>query len=430
MATHPTPERDTESYYAASVPPPTARPALEGDVRVDACVVGGGLAGCSAALELAGRGYRVALLEADHVGYGASGRSGAQLLHGYACGQDKLERALGESGARALWDMSLAGLDLVRERVARHGIDCDLKWGQLHAAIKPRHERELLAWQEELAGRYGYDSTRYIEAAELRGLLDSDRYRGGLYDTNSGHCHPLKYTRGLATAAEAAGARVFERSRVTRIDHGSTVRLHTARGVVHAAHVVLAGNAYLGGLVPELHRKIMAVGTYIVATAPLGEERARQLIANDMAVTDINWVLDYFRLSADHRLLFGGRVSYSGLDPLGTRRATRARMLRVFPQLADVAIEYAWGGYVDITMSRAPHFGRIAPNVYFLQGFSGHGMVLTGMAGKLAAEAIAGQAERFDLFARIQHRDFPGGMALRRPALVLAMLWFRMRDLF
>jgi gamma-glutamylputrescine oxidase len=198
---------------------------------------------------------------------------------------------------------------------------------------------------------------------------------------------------------------------------------------VHAQHVVLAGNAYLGGLVPELHRKIMAVGTYIVATAPLGPERARRLIANNMAVTDINWVLDYFRLSADHRLLFGGRVSYSGLDPLGTKRATRARMLRVFPQLADVDIEYAWGGYVDITMSRAPHFGRLAPNVYFLQGFSGHGMALTGMAGRLAAEVIAGQAERFDLFARIRQRDFPGGLALRRPALVLAMLWFRMRDL-
>jgi gamma-glutamylputrescine oxidase len=198
---------------------------------------------------------------------------------------------------------------------------------------------------------------------------------------------------------------------------------------VRAAHVVLAGNAYLGGLVPELHRTIMAVGTYIVATRPLGHDRARRLIANNMAVTDINWVLDYFRLSADHRLLFGGRVSYSGLDPLGTKRATRARMLRVFPQLADVDIEYAWGGYVDITMNRAPHFGRLAPNIYFLQGFSGHGMVLTGMAGRIAAEAIAGQAERFDLFARIPHRDFPGGLALRRPALVLAMLWYRLRDL-
>ena len=423
------PDRHPPSYYEASAGAATPRPRLDGTVTADVAVLGGGLAGCSAALELAQRGYRVALVEARHIGYGASGRSGAQLIHGYACGQEKLERVLGEAGARALWDMSLEGLDLVRERVTRHGIDCDLKWGQLHAAIKPRQETELRAWQEELATRYGYGSTRYIEGAELHSLLETERYRGGLYDTHSGHCHPLRYTRGLAAAAEADGARIFESSPVTRIEHGPTVMLHTASGAVRASHVVLAGNAGLGGLVPELHRKIMAVGTYIIATAPLGAGRARRLIANDMAVTDINWVLDYFRLSADHRLLFGGRVSYSGLDPLGTKRATRARMLRVFPQLADVDVDYAWGGYVDITMSRAPHFGRLRPNVYFLQGFSGHGMVLTGMAGRLAAEVIAGQAERFDLFARIPHRDFPGGLALRRPALVLAMLWYRLRDL-
>jgi len=422
-------DREVISCYEAGAGVAPCRPRLEGAATADVAIVGGGIAGCSAALDLAARGFRVVLLEAQQVGHGASGRSGGQLIHGYACGQERLERELGETGARALWDMSLEGLDLVRERVARHAIDCDLVWGQLHAAIKPRQEAGLRAWQRELAERYGYHSTRYLEAAELRTLLDTVRYRGGLFDANSGHCDPLKYTRGLAAAAEATGARIFEQSRVTRIDHGTRVQLHTAHGTVRAAHVVLAGNAWLGGLVPELHRKVMAVGTYIVATAPLGPERARRLIANNMAVTDINWVLDYFRLSADHRLLFGGRVSYSGLDPLGTRRATRARMLRVFPQLADVEIEYAWGGYVDITLSRAPHFGRLAPNVYFLQGFSGHGMVLAGLAGRLAAEVIAGQAGRFDLFARIAHRDFPGGLALRRPALVLAMLWYRLRDL-
>jgi gamma-glutamylputrescine oxidase len=422
-------DREVISCYEAGAGPALRRPRLAGTVTADVAIVGGGLAGCSAALELAARGFRVVLLEAQHVGYGASGRSGGQLIHGYACGQERLEHELGEAGARALWDMSLEGVELLRDRVARHAIDCELVWGQLHAAIKPRQEAELRAWQQDLADRFGYRSTRYLEAAELRTLLDTARYRGGLFDANSGHCNPLAYTRGVAAAAEAAGAHIFEHSRVTRIDHGSRVQLHTGRGTVHAAHVVLAGNAWLGGLVPELHRRIMAVSTYIVATAPLGAERARRLIANNMAVTDINWVLDYFRLSADHRLLFGGRVSYSGLDPLGTRRATRARMLRVFPQLADVEIEYAWGGYVDITMNRAPHFGRLAPNVYFLQGFSGHGMVLTGIAGRLAAEVIAGQAERFDLFARITHRDFPGGLALRRPALVLAMLWYRLRDL-
>jgi gamma-glutamylputrescine oxidase len=386
-------------------------------------------AGCSAALELAGRGYKVALLEGERVGFGASGRSGAQLIHGYACSMDKLEGYLGREGARALWDMSLESIQLVRERVARHAIDCDLAWGHMHCAVKPRQRVDLLEWQRDMAQRYGYAALRFMDRAEVGQWLGTSRYVAGIYDTDSGHCHPLNYNLGLARAAEAAGATIFEGSRVVAIESGATVRVRTARGEVRAKHVTLAGNVYLGDLVPALQRKIMSVGTYIIATGPLGEQRARSLIANNMAVSDVNWVLDYFRLSADHRLLFGGRVSYSGLDPLGTRRATRARMLNVFPQLADVEVEYAWGGYVDITMNRAPHFGRIGQNVYFVQGFSGHGMALTGLAGKLMAEAIAGQAERFDLFGRIPHFDFPGGMALRRPALVLAMLWFRLRDL-
>ena len=317
----------------------------------------------------------------------------------------------------------------MRDRVARHAIDCELSWGQLHTAVKARQRDDLRAECEELAEEYGYDSVRFLDRDEVESLLATKRYCAGLLDTNSGHCHPLKYVCGLARAAEAAGVTIFESSRVTSMQRGPTVTLRTARGSLRAKFVTLAGNAYLEGLAPELQRKIMAVGTYIVATERLGAERARSLIRDNLAVADVNFVLDYFRLSADHRLLFGGRVSYSGLDPLGTERATRARMLKVFPQLADAAIDYAWGGYVDITVNRAPHFGRLGSNIYFLQGFSGHGMALTGIAGKLAADAIAGQAERFDLFSRIPHMDFPGGMALRRPALVLGMLWYRMRDL-
>jgi gamma-glutamylputrescine oxidase len=418
-----------DSYYAATAHPAPRRPALAGDVDADACVIGGGLAGCSAALELATRGYKVVLLEGERVGFGASGRSGAQLIHGYACSLDKLEGQLGFDGAKALWDMSLESIELVRQRVARHAIDCDLAWGHMHCAVKPRQRTDLLAWRDDMQRRYGYGALQFMERAEVERQLATERYLAGVYDEHSGHCHPLNYTLGLARAAEQAGARIFEGSRALAIEPGATVTVRTERGAVRARHVALAGNVYLGSLVPALQRKIMSVGTYIVATRPLGEERARSLIANNMAVSDVNWVLDYFRLSADHRLLFGGRVSYSGLDPMGTKRATRARMLNVFPQLVDVEVEYAWGGFVDITMNRAPHFGRVAPNVYFVQGFSGHGMALTGLAGRLMAEAIAGQAERFDLFGRIRHHDFPGGMALRRPGLVLAMLWFRMRDL-
>lgn len=418
------------SYYAASANPSPARPALQGDVTADVCVIGAGISGCSTALHLAERGYKVAVLEGRRVAWGASGRSGGQAIFGYAAGQDKLIAQVGKDAARQMFDMSVEALDLLKGRVARHAIDCDLSWGQMHVAIKPRHATELRAWQEELATQYGYRSLRWLDAQEVRQVLATQHYSGGLLDTRSGHLHPLNYTLGLAAAVEAAGAKICEESLVTGIEHGATVTVRTAAGSVQAKHVVLCCNAYIDATVSsKLRARIMPVGTYIVATEPLGEARMRALVRDNVAVTDINWVLDYFRRSADHRLLFGGRVSYSGLNPATTHRATRARMLKVFPQLADVKIDYAWGGYVDITMSRAPDFGRLAPNVYYLQGFSGHGIALTGMAGKLVAETIAGQAERFDLFAKLEHRDFPGGPALRTPALVLAMLWFRLKDL-
>jgi gamma-glutamylputrescine oxidase len=417
------------SWYAASANPAPPRAPLAGEGVADVCVVGGGIAGCSTALHLAERGYRVVLLEGRRVAWGASGRSGGQAIFGYAAGQDKLVAQVGRDVARRMFDVTVEALELLEDRVARHAIDCDLHWGQVHAAIKPRQEAELIAWRDELAADYGYASLRWLGREELGGLLATERYRGGLYDSRSGHLHPLNYTLGLAAAAEAAGATIHDGSQVTRIEHGDTVTVYTSAGRVRARHVALCCNAYVDDLAPRLRARIMPVGTYIVATEPLGRERIEALMRENVAVTDVNWVLDYFRRSADHRLLFGGRVSYSGLDPLNTERATRARMLRVFPQLADVKIDYSWGGYVDITMSRAPDFGRLAPNVYYLQGFSGHGIALTGMAGRLVAEAIAGQAERFDLFGRLEHRDFPGGRALRTPALVLAMLWFRLKDL-
>jgi len=418
-----------QSYYAATANPSPVRPPLEGEVTADVCVVGGGIAGCSTALHLAERGYRVVLLEGHRIAWGASGRSGGQAIFGFAAGQDKLSAQVGPDDARRMFDVSVEALDLLRARVERHAIDCDLHWGQMHVAIKPRHETELKSWRDELAADYGYDSLRWLERDELRSLLATERYSGGLHDTRSGHLHPLNYTLGLAAAAESAGVAIHDRSQVISIGHGDLVTVRTATGSVRAKHVALCCNAYIDELSPKLRARIMPVGTYIVATEPLGRERIEALMRENVAVTDVNWVLDYFRRSADHRLLFGGRVSYSGLDPLNTRGATRARMLKVFPQLSDVKIEHAWGGYVDITMSRAPDFGRLAPNVYYLQGFSGHGIALTGMAGRLVAEAIAGQAERFDLFARLQHRDFPGGRLFRTPALVLAMLWFRLKDL-
>ncbi len=418
-----------QSYYAASARPSPPRPALTGAIECDVCVVGGGIAGCSAALHLAERGYTVVLLEEHRIGWGASGRNGAQALPGVAAGQAKLEKLIGRADARVVWDATVEGLALMRELIARYSIDCNWVDGHMQVAIKPRHDDELRAELEILRDQYGYNSVRYVPREEVASLIASKRYISALYDTNCGHMHPLDYTLGLASAAEQLGARLFESTRALDIANGAEARVRTAAGEVRARHVVLCGNVYLRDTAPTLASKIMGVGTYIVATEPLGAERARSLVANNAAVADVNWVLDYFRRSADHRLLFGGRVNYSGLSSFDAPGATRRRMLGVFPQLADVSIEYSWGGEVDITLNRAPHFGRLAPNVYFLQGFSGHGLVLAGIAGKIVAEAVAGTAERFDVFARIPHRNFPGGQALRRPALVLAMLYYRLKDL-
>jgi len=418
------------SYYAATALAAPPRAALEGPLECDVCVVGAGIAGCSSALHLAQAGLRVVLLEQHRVSWGASGRSGGQALFGIAAGQAKLERLLGAVDARAVWDVSVEALALMRDLIRRYAIDCDFTEGYLYAAVRERHLRELEAELSELHERLDYRSVRYVPRAELRELLATDRYLGALYDSNSAHLHPLNYTLGLARAAEQHGVRIFEATRATTFTPaGAQVRIQTPGGEVRARFLVLCGNVYLGDTAPPLTKKIMPVATYIVATEPLGPERARQLIANNAAVSDMNWVLDYFRRSADHRLLFGGRVNYSGLKSFDAPGATRARMLRVFPQLDGVRIDYAWGGHVDITLNRAPHFGRLAPNIYFLQGFSGHGIALTGIAGKLVADAIRGTAERFDVFARIPHGNFPGGAALRRPALVAAMLWYRLRDL-
>jgi gamma-glutamylputrescine oxidase len=426
------------SYYAATAASSatlaaagseTHREPLRGELHADVAIVGGGIAGCSAALHLAKRGLRVALLEARVVGYGASGRSGGQTIFGLAASQQALTAQVGRDDARRLFDLSIEALDLTQSLIREHAIDCDYQPNHVHVATKPRHLAELDDWARDLHENHAYASVRVLNRDALQAQVQSERYLGGLIDSRSGHLHPLKYTQGLARAAERAGAKIYENSEVLRYEDGPQVIVHTAQGMVRAGHLVLCGNAYIGAVAPSLSRRILGVGTYIIATEPLGEERARSLLPGNAAIADINWILDYLRRSADHRLLFGGRVSYSAVQPPHLAESMRKRMLHVFPTLKDVKVEYAWGGYLDITRSRAPDFGRLAPNVFYLQGFSGHGMSLTGLAGKLVAETVAGTAERFDVFARIPHRDFPGGPLLRRPSLVLAMMYYRLRDL-
>jgi len=426
----------TDSYYAATAPRTQGFPTLEGRVDCDVAVVGGGLAGLSAAIELADLGFEVALLEARQVGWGASGRNGGQALAGLACEQSVIEEQLGATDARAVWDMTLEAIALIHARCERFGIDCEWRAGYLSLAVNERKGRELAQWHEHMRRHYGYEATP-IAKHELPQWIASPRFHSGLHDPRSGHLHPLKYCLGMARAADRLGVRIFEHSAVTALVPDATSRLRTAQGEVRARHVLLAGNVYLNAVAPQLGPRIMPVGTYIVASERLDPALARSLVPSGSAVCDTNFVLDYFRPTADDRMLYGGRVSYSTVTPAHLAASMQSRMATTFPQLAGTKVEYAWGGFVDISMNRAPDFGRLADigagpraaNVYYLQGFSGHGLALTGLAGKLVAEAIGGDAKRFDTFARIRHRPFPGGRLLRTPALVLGMAYYRLRDM-
>lgn len=422
------------SYYEATVARPAPALPLAQRVQADVCVVGGGYAGLSAALELAERGYSVVLLEAQRIGWGASGRNGGQAIVGFgADGERAIENQFAPADARRAWDVSVEGLQLLRERIRRYAIDCEFRSGYLSLAVKPRKSHALRHWMDHVMGAYGYP-LRWIGPGELRQWVDSARFDSAVFDETSGHLHPLKYCLGLGEAARLAGVRLHENSPAFVVERGPRPRVKTAQGECECDFVVLAGNVYLGeygdDIAPEVAARIMPVGTYMIATDPMDPARADALMRGRPAASDTNFVLDYFRLSADHRLLFGGGDSYSGSAPRDLIARIRSSMLAVFPQLADLGIPHAWGGFVDITMNQAPNFGRLGPNIYYLQGFSGHGLALAGMAGKLAALAIAGQAERFDLFARIKHHAFPGGSLMRTPALVLGMLYYRLRDAF
>jgi gamma-glutamylputrescine oxidase len=431
-------ELTRHSYYAATAPRMQAfAPLPQGEAACDVAVIGGGLAGLSAAIELQQRGFAVTLLEAQTIGHGASGRNGGQAIYGLACDMTTIEDQLGRDAARQVFAMSLEAIGLIRERIAQFNIDCDWRDGYLGVAMNARKARALRDEVELMATRYDHALT-WVECNDVPRWIDSPRYVAAAHDPRSGHLHPLKYTQGLARAAASLGVTLHESSAVTALhDDAAGVRLTTNGGAsLHARHVLLAGNVYLQALspavAPTLGSRIMPVGTYIVCSEPVAPALAASLIPCGAAVCDNNFVLDYFRATPDHRMLYGGRVSYSTRTPMDLAHSMAQRMQTTFPQLRGVGAEYAWGGFVDISMNRAPDFGRLrdfGDRVYYLQGFSGHGLALTGLAGKLVAEAIAGDASRFDVFARLKHLPFPGGAALRTPALVLGMAYARFKDL-
>ena len=421
------------SYYAASANRSLEFAPLQGEQQADVCVVGGGFSGLNTAIELAERGFSVVLLEAHRIAWGASGRNGGQLIRGVGHDVEQFQPVLGAEGVDALKRMGFEAVDIVRQRIDRYAIDCDLTWGYCDLATKPRH---LDGFDADLADltRLGYPHPlRRLAQNEMGEVIGSDRYLGGLIDMGSGHLHPLNLALGEAAAAQSLGVRLFEQSAVERIEYGSKVRVHTAQGSVLADQLVLACNAYLQGLNPELSGKVLPAGSYVIATEPLPATLAKELLPQNMAVCDQRVALDYFRLSADGRLLFGGACHYSGRDPKDIAAYMQPKMLKVFPQLQGTRIDFQWGGMIGIGANRLPQIGRLDDhaNVYFAQAYAGHGLNATHLAGRLLAEAISGQAQgRFDLFAAVPHPTFPGGQRLRSPLLALGMLWYRLKDLF
>lgn len=418
----------TTSYYAATANSQERYAALKGEHRCDVVVVGGGFTGVSAALHLAERGYDVILLEANRIGWGASGRNGGQLIDGFV-EEEKIEKRLGKAAADIAYQMGLECRDIVVERVEKYNIDCDLRFGYLDLALRDKEMRLFAQWREEKQRRNYPHEVTLVGREDLPQVIGSDIYVGGLVNRGNGHLHPLNLCRGEAAAAVGLGARIFEDSAVVRVNNGKSPSVVTADGKVSASKIVLAGNAYLGRTERKLTGAVIPAGSYIIATEALSSSLADELLPQNMACCDQRAALDYFRLSNDKRMLFGGMCNYSGRVPTSIQGSLRPNMLKVFPQLRDAKIEYEWGGNIAISMNRIPQLGRIQDNTYYAQGYSGHGVAPTHLAGKIMADIVAGDSEQFDVFSKVRHWRLPGGKWFANPALALGMLYFRLKDL-
>ncbi|NRA86308.1 MAG: FAD-binding oxidoreductase [Rhizobiales bacterium] len=416
------------SYYAAVSHQLGMFPKANGALKCDICIVGGGYTGLSSALHLAQKGYDVILLDAQRIGFGASGRNGGQVGQGQRLDQDELEPLMGKDDALKLWKIANQSVDLVRKLAKDELVECDFHDGIIHADHRKRYVADSLDYAKKLQDDYGYDKIRGLEQDEIRSLIDSDAYFGGTLDMGAGHINPLAFAFGLARMAKAAGVRIFEQSLVQDIEQTSPAIITTENAIINAKYVILACNGYLGDLNKKVASVVMPINNYIVATKPLPLEQREKLISHNYAVADSKFVVNYFRFSDDGRLLFGGTESYGYRFPKDIARKVRKPLGQIFPQLKDIQIDYSWGGTLGITMSRMPHFERLKGNILSLSGFSGHGVAMATLAGQIAADAIAGQAERFDLMAKVPNMRFPGGTLMRTPLLILAMLYYSMRD--
>jgi glycine/D-amino acid oxidase-like deaminating enzyme len=419
-----------DSYYSATTRHlQVDRARLDDHMDTDVCVVGAGFFGLYTALELAKAGKRVVVLEASRVGWGASGRNGGQMIIGFPCGMQRLKGAMGPARAKRMFDASREAVRDIRAIMSHYEIDCDLVEGHLEVAVLKRRIADLTGWIEECRNEWGYDRLQFVDRKDLPGYLGSPRFQAGVIDPEGAHIHPLKYVLGLARAAEREGVQIFEQGKVDGYEQkGDFIDVRVGDHRVRCRQLVLATNAYTDKLAPRLAARTLPVGTFIAVTEPLGEARARELIPRNHAVYDNQFILEYFRMTADHRLLFGGKCTYLGGTPVNLKESMKANILRAFPQLKDAKMEYAWGGHIDITMRRMPDWGRRDDRVFWAQGFCGHGLVPTRVAGKLVSDAVLGRTEELDWFRKIVNPPFPGGEAIGGLMQAVGMSYYRVRD--
>lgn len=422
------PQPHCNSYYAATINDNTDYPVLEGANSSDVCIIGGGFTGVSTALDLAERGYKVTIIEANRISWGASGRNGGQFIGGIS-GTERLKKFQDKDITDLIWKMNWEGNEIIKQRVEKYNIDCDLEFGYMDVAIKPRHEKSLQEDYENLQQHNFPYELRMVPEEEMGDVLGTKAYKSGLINMANGHLHPLNLCLGEAAAAAQQGTKIYERSPVTRIEHGNKPRVHTEKGFVECDFVVLAGNAYHTLEQRKLGGVVFPAGSYIIATEPLSDDLAHEINPLNMAVSDPNYVLDYFRPSADKRMLFGGRCNYSGRDPISIKKTMLPRMIKIFPQLKDVKIEYEWGGKIAIVINRIPHIGRIDNNIFYAQGYSGHGVNVTHLTGQILADAVSGTFERFDVFERAKHFRIPGSQFFGNQIVALGMIFYRLMDL-
>ena len=417
-----------DSWYAASAGAAPSYTSLKGVTDADVCIIGAGYTGLSSAIHLAERGYKVVVLEANRVGWGASGRNGGHVGTGQRADQSSLEKWVGTETAGSLWQLGLDAVDLVCELVETHHIDCELGVGNLHMAAKASHALDLEHEVNQLTRDYGYTKASYLNREELAELTSASGMHGGMLDMGARHLHPLKYAHGLARVASSLGVTIYEQSPAVKWRDNAQVRVDTQQGSVTAKALVLACNGYLGKLAPTIAGNIMPINNFVIATEPLSPEQQRAVTRDNHSLSDSLFVINYWKLSGDGRLLFGGGENYTSRFPKDIKGFVRPYMLNIYPELADVKIDYGWGGTLGITMNRMPDFGRIGSRTFYAQGFSGHGVPTATMAGKLLAAAIDGDSEKFNLMASVPTHRFPGGTLLRWPGLVAGMLYYSLLD--